>query len=185
VFLTKGMSNSQYYPEFLLPGLGLLDYDLLGQLYDPQTMTHAFGPSQLGQPTSLDDGDPARVWRAEGHSGHPCGNNGCGLQWAFANEAGIFIEAAGAHYDPAHLEQGVLNLPAQGGWHGNPSVTLFKFGRGDYTALSDEREVYWNPTATTPVDGSKGAYINVGGGQRYTVGQWPKNGLGAIPISPN
>src|SRR5205085_10054604 len=45
VFLTTGMSKNSYFPEFLLPGLGLLDYDLLGQLYDPQQMQHAFGPS--------------------------------------------------------------------------------------------------------------------------------------------
>jgi hypothetical protein len=47
VFLTQGLSSQRYFPEHVLPGLGLLDYDLLGQLYDPQQWQHAFGPSQL------------------------------------------------------------------------------------------------------------------------------------------
>ncbi len=185
VFLTTGMTKNSYYPEFLLPGLGLLDYDLLGQLYDPSQMQHAFGPSHLGQPTSLDQSDPALVWRAEGHSGHPCGNNGCGLNWAFLNAAGIAIEAAGPTFNALNLEKGMLNLPAQGGWEPkkNPSQTLYKYGPNDYTGLTDVREVYWSSTATTPTDGSKGAYLNVNGGRRWTLGNWPADGLGGIPVA--
>ncbi|MEY2399102.1 MAG: hypothetical protein QOJ00_2276 [Actinomycetota bacterium] len=185
IFLTKGMTENSYFPEFLLPGLGLLDYDLLGQLYDQQQMAHAFGPSQLGQPTPLDSSDSALVWRAEGHSGHPCGNNGCGLNWAFLNAAGIAIEAAGPNYNPLNLEKGMLNLPPQGGFEPrrNPSETLYKYGPNDYTGLSDVREVYWSSTAVTPTDGSNGAYLNVDGGRRYVLGNWPANGLAGIPVS--
>lgn len=188
VFLSQGMANNGYFPEFLLPGLGLLDYDLLGQLYDKRTMAHAFGPSNLAQPLALDDGDPARVWRAEGNSGHACGNNGCGLHWAFANAAGIAIQAAGPIYNPLNLEAGVLSLPPNGGWEatgGNPAVALYKYGPGDYNGVSDAREVYWSESATTPVDGTKGAYVNVNGGRRYELGKWPANGLAGIPVSPN
>jgi hypothetical protein len=187
VFLTTGMTKNSYFPEFLLPGLGLLDYDLLGQLYDPQQMQHAFGPSHLAQPLTLDAGDPALVWRSEGHSGHACGNNGCGLNWAFLNAAGIAIQAAGANYTPLTLERGMLTLPPQGGWEPkhNPSAVLYKYGPNDYTGTSDVREVYWSSTATTPTDGSKGAYLATDGGKRYELGHWPSNGLGAIPVAPN
>jgi hypothetical protein len=187
VFLTKGETKAGYFPEFLLPGLGLLDYDLLGQLYDPQQMAHAFGPSHLGQPSSLDESDPAKVWRAEGNSGHPCGKNGCGLPWAFANAAGIALQAAGPNYNPANLEKGMLTLPPSGGWAAtkNPKSTLYKYGQDDYTGLSDVRQVYWSATATTPTDGSNGAYLDVDGGARYQLGQWPGGGLAGIPVSPN
>ncbi len=187
VFLTTGMTKNGYFPEFLLPGLGLLDYDLLGQLYDPQQMAHAFGPSHLGQPTTLDESDPAKVWRSTGKSGHPCGNNGCGLGWAFANAAGIAIQAAGPDYGPLTLEQGMLSLPPSGGWEPKKDArqTLYRYGKDDYTGLSDVREVYWDASATTPVDGSKGAYQNVENGRRWELGNWPSNGLAAIPVSPN
>jgi hypothetical protein len=184
-FLTKGMTGNSYFPEFLLPGLGLLDYDLLGQLYDTQQMAHAFGPSHLGQATNLDATDAALVWRAEGKSGHPCGNNGCGLNWAYMNAIGIAIEVAGPNYNPLNLERGMLNRPATGGWEPrhNPTETLYKYGPNDYTGLSDVREVYWSTTATTPVDGSRGAYLQTDGGRRYELGKWPSNGLGAIPVA--
>ena len=187
VFLTKGMTENSYFPEFLLPGLGLLDYDLLGQLYDPQQMQHAFGPSHLAQPGPLDSSDAALVWRSEGNSGHPCGNNGCGLNWAFLNAAGIAIQAAGPNYNPLTLERGMLNLPPQGGWEPkhDPRVTLYKYGPSDYTGTSDVREVYWSATAKTPTDGSTGAYLATDGGKRYELGHWPSNGLAAIPVAAN
>jgi hypothetical protein len=41
------------------------------------------------------------------------------------------------------------------------------------------------PRATTPTDGSKGAYLDVDGGARYELGQWPGGGLAGIPVAPN
>jgi hypothetical protein len=148
-------------------------------------MQHAFGPSHLAQPVSLDEGDPALVWRAEGNSGHPCGNNGCGLNWAFINAAGIAIQAAGPVYNPLNLEKGILSLPPSNPWEPkhNPRATLYKYGPGDYNGTSNVREVYWSATTTTPTDGSKGAYLATSGGQRWELGSWPSNGLAAIPVA--
>ena len=187
VFLTKGMTDNQFYPEFLLPGLGLLDYDLLGQLYHPAQMQHAFGPSHLsnGNQVPLDDTDAALVWRHMGNSGHPCGNNGCGLNWAFINMAGIAIQAAGPTYNPLNLERGILNLPPSNPWlpKRNPNSSLYKFGPGDYNGTSDVREIYWSATTTARQDNSRGAYIPVNGGARYELGAWPSNGLAGIPVA--
>ena len=61
---------------------------------------------------------------------------------------------------------------------------LGKYGQNDYTGVSDVREVYWDANATSPVDGSSGAYVNVNGGHRYTLGQWT-GPLGGIPVAPN
>lgn len=189
VFQTAGFTGNEYFPEYLLPGLGLLDYDLLGQLYDPQQMQHAFGPSHLSgaQQQPLDNTDPALVWRHMGNSGHPCGNNGCGLNWAFINMAGIAIQAAGPNYNPLNLERGILNLPPTNPWEPkrNPNASLYKFGPSDYNGVSDVREVYWSSTATAQADGSKGAYVPVDGGKRHVLGTWPSNGLAGIPVSPS
>jgi hypothetical protein len=183
VFLTQGLSSQRYFPEHVLPGLGLLDYDLLGQLYDPQQWQHAFGPSQLPIPGSLDDSDPGRVWRAQGNSGHPCGNNGCGIPWAYMSFLGSALQQTGPQLDPLTFEQGVLgNLPPTGG---SGRSQLMQFGAGDYTGVSDEKEVYWDPTVTTPTDGSKGAYVPVNGDRRYQLGQWGESGdLSGIPVRP-
>jgi hypothetical protein len=181
VFLTQGLSSQRYFPEHVLPGLGLLDYDLLGQLYDPQQWQHAFGPSQLANPTTLDNSDPGRVWQAMGQAGHPCGNNGCGLPWAYLGFTAEALQQTGPNLNPLTFEQGVLaNTPPSGG---SGLLYLMNFGPGDYTGVGDEREVYWDPTATTPIDGSKGAYVPVGGDQRYQLGQFGTT-LDGIPVRP-
>ncbi len=179
VFLTSGMTGNGYFPEHVLPGLGLLDYDLLGRLYDKQQMLHAFGPSHLPVLTSLDDTDQARVWRATGRQGHPCGDNGCGLPWAWLNLTGIAFQSAGPQLNPLTFERGLLqDLPDLSGGVETQTVT---FGPNDYTGNADAKEVYWDPNARSAVDGKAGAYVPLNGGKRYSLGQWAA-GLSGVPV---
>ena len=179
VFLTAGMTGNAYFPEFLLPGLGLLDYDILGRLYDQRQMAHAFGPSNLPVLTNLDDTDQARVWRATGRQGHPCGDNGCGIPWAYMNLVGTAIQMAGPQLTPLTLERGLLqDLPDM---YGGPQTSYIAFGPGDYTGNEDGKEVFWDPNARSAVDGKAGAYVPLNGGKRYRLGQWP-GGLDGIPV---
>ena len=119
------------------------------------------------------------MWRAAGNSGHPCGNNGCGLPWAYIGWTALALQQTGPNLNPLTFEQGVLgNLPPIGG---SGNLALLKFGPGDYTGVSDIKEVYWDPTAVTPTDGSNGAYIPVGGDKRYQLGELGST-LDGIPI---
>lgn len=178
-FLTKGMSGNRYIPEFLIPGLGLIDYDLLGRLYDPEIMSHAFGPSHLGLNIPLDDTDQARAWRDVGREGHPCGNNGCGILWNGVKLVATGIHMSGPNLNPLTFEKGMLEtLPDAGGV---PDLPLERFGPNDYTSLSDAKEVYWSNTAPSSIDGKAGSYIPVANGKRYQLGQWAK-GLDQIPV---
>jgi hypothetical protein len=179
VFLTAGMTGNTYFPEFVLPGLGLLDYDLLGRLYDKQQMQHAFGPSHLPVLTSLDDTDQARVWRATGRKGHPCGDNGCGLPWAFLNVMATGIHMAGPQLSPLTFERGMLqDLPDL---YGGVETSTWNWGPGDYTGTADAKEVYWDANATSRVDGDRGAYVPLNGGKRQKLGGWA-GGLKGIPV---
>lgn len=178
-FLTKGLAANRYIPEFLIPGLGLIDYDKLGRLYDPEIMSHAFGPSHLGLNIPLDDTDQARAWRDVGREGHPCGDNGCGVSWTYFQLLGTAVHMAGPNLNPLTVEQGLLQgLPDSGG---TPESPLASYGPEDYTGLSDAKEVYWSNTAASSLDGQPGAYVPVAGGKRYRLGQWP-GGLDQIPV---
>lgn len=179
-FLTKGMTGNTYFPEFMLPGLGLLDYDLLGRLYDTEQMRHAFGPSHLGLNLALDETDQARVWRTQGNSGHPCGENGCGLNWAYVSLLSSAVHLAGPNLNPLTIEKGLLQDSRDAG--GTPEAPLVRFGAGDYTSLSDAKEVYWSTTARSRVDGDTGAYIPMNSGRRYTLGAWTSQFT--IPVEP-
>ena len=122
-FLTAGMSGNAYFPEFLLTGAQFTDADLVGRLYDKQVMRHAFGISLVPQQVALDVADTARVWQAEGNSGHPCGKNGCGINWSYVNLLGTAIHLAGPNLTPITFEKGLRPChPTVGGRWASPTL---------------------------------------------------------------
>jgi hypothetical protein len=187
VFGTNGATRAGYFPEYLLPGLGLLDYDKLGRLYDPQQMAHAFGPSHLRDEVPFHDSDASIVWRDVGNSGEPC--KSCNLIWAYYAAAAAFLQGTGPILNPLNMEKAVLSSKPAGGWDASnhdPHVIMTKFGPNDYTAIEDVREVYWDSTAVSKIDGQSGAYVSLNGGRRWqwaTSGMW-QPGLSGIPVRP-
>jgi hypothetical protein len=173
VFLTKGMTQNNYYPEHMVSGMGLIDYDVLGRLYDPAQWTHAFGMSQLVEPVPFEQTDAAKIWRAVGNEGNPC--SACNLLSGYLTLIGSMIHMAGPQLDPGTVEQAlVANQYSRGGWAetgGDPSVYRIRFGPGDYNAISDFREVFWDPAKPSTIDGKAGAYVSINGGQRYSGGE--------------
>jgi hypothetical protein len=184
VFLTKGMTANNYFPEHELPGGLLLDYDVLGRLYDTAQWEHSFGPSQLVNPVPFDQSDATRLWRAAGNSGQPCGS--CNLITGYMVQLGTMIQQAGPNLNPLTVERGLVGVNyRRGGWaetKGNPSQYLIKFGQGDYNAISDYREVYWSNTARSDIDGKNGAYVSMNGGRRYDLGEIGRDFN--IPVKP-
>jgi hypothetical protein len=174
VFLTGGLTSNSYFPENLLPGLGLLDFDKLGRLYDQQQMQHMFGPSHLGNAIPHNESDATRVWRDVGRSGEPC--QSCNLPWSYSSLLGTMIQNAGPNLNPGTVERGMLTAEPRGGWEqtgGRGEIVLTKFGQGDYTGLADYREVHWSGQARSPIDGRAGAYVPMNDGRRYQLGQLP------------
>jgi len=173
VFLTNGLTRNNYFPEHVLSGAYLTDYDVLGRLYDPAQWAHAFGPSQLTNPVPFEQSDASKIWRAAGRSGSPCAS--CNLITGYMTFIGSMIHNAGPNLNPLSIEQALVGARYQvGGWEasgGNPFQYLLRFGPEDYTAISDFREVYWSATQRSEIDGKNGAYIPVDGGRRYAGGQ--------------
>jgi hypothetical protein len=173
VFLTQGMTRNNYYPEHFVAGMGLLDYDVLGRLYDPAQWTHAFGMSQLTEPVPFEQSDAARVWKAVGNEGQPC--NSCNLLNGYMTLVGSMIQLAGPNLNPGTIEGAVIgNKYSRGGWAetgGDPSIYLIRFGPEDYNAISDFREVYWDASKSSTIDGKPGAYVSINGGRRYAGGE--------------
>ena len=151
VFLTQGMTQNNYFPENLLPGMGLLDYDVLGRLYDPAQWAHAFGPSQLVNPVPFEQTDAAKHLAGRRQLG-PAVRVAATCITGYMVNVGSMIHMAGPNLNPATIEAAIVGqqLP-RGGWAetgGDPGVYLIKFGPDDYNAISDFREVYWDATAT-------------------------------------
>jgi hypothetical protein len=176
-FQTNGFAQQGYFPEYLMPGLGLLDYDLLGRLYNPEVMRHAFGPSHLQTQVAFPEQDQSRMWRATGRPGTPCGS--CGLPWAYMSMVASILHHTGPDLNPLTVERTLLSLaPTRGD---RPGTVGLMFGEGNYTAIEDVKEVYWCGTCRSTIDGRNGAYVPVNDGRRYRLGEWPA-GIDQIPV---
>lgn len=185
VYGSNAYTRNNYFPEHLIAGIGLIDFDKLGRLYDSQQWTHAFGPSHLQVQPRHEDSDATRMWRATGRSGTPC--ESCNLPWAYVALAASMIQGAGPNLNPVNIERGVQNSPGIGGWErsgGNPHVVKVTFAPGDYTGIDDLKEVYWSETETSTIDGRAPSYVNVDGGRRYEEGQIPGGFGDRIPVKP-
>jgi hypothetical protein len=88
------------------------------------------------------------------------------------------IQAAGPSLTPPNLGAGTHRLPVEGGpsgaagtWHFGPT----------HTATIDSREIYWDGSKQSPANNKKGAYLQIYGGQRFQLGQFP---TGQPPFYP-
>ncbi|HET7310010.1 MAG TPA: hypothetical protein VFJ17_01655 [Mycobacteriales bacterium] len=170
---TKAQSAQNYHPEEVLAGSGLVDYDALAQAYDQSEWAHAFGPSDLGKAVDIMQVDAGRIWKAMGRSGKP--NGSANLLTTYELSLSMGITAAGPKLTPLAYEYGLLTAPgydAWSKWH-DPRLVYLDWARGDYTGISDIREVYWDPNAPSPTNGSNGAYVPLNGGQRYQLSDIP------------
>ena len=170
---TKAAAAQNWSPENVIAGGGLLDYDALAQTYDSGQWAHAFGPSDIGLQTGVDQADAGKIWRAEGKSGSPNANSNLLTTYFLSLAGGIM--AAGPKLTPLTYEYGMLTQPGYdewSKWH-NPLLTYVKYGRGDYTAVSDIREVYYDPNKQSPTNHRPGAYVPLNGGRRYQINDIP------------
>lgn len=173
-FFTGGATAQSYFPEWLVPGMGFLDDDRFARAYDGAQWEHAFGPGQLGAARPFAESPAAVVWRDVGRQGEPCG--ACNQYWPYFSLVGTMLQLAGPRLDAVAIERALVGgRYSRGGWAetgGKPQVRKLSFGPDDYTAYDDSREVYWNPQATSRIDGRRGAYVELDGGRRYLPGEW-------------
>lgn len=179
VYATSQMSSQGYFPENVLAGGGLLDFDALGQAYDQRQWEHTFGLSDVGAATPTAQTDGGRVWVAGGGGSASGLSNYAQVLWAYLSLVATGLQQAGPTLTPLTFERGLLSMPGFGGWDQtrNPRLTFTKFGPQDYSALSDVRQVYWDPNATSAVNGKRGAYVPLDRGRRYRAGQLPSSAM--------
>jgi hypothetical protein len=167
VFSTNTLDEQQYHPEWLIPGSGLLDYDVLAQLYNANEMKYAFGPSELANPIPFASSDATKAWQDTGNSGQPDG--AANLAWAYFSFMGSAFQLAGPDPTAASIRQGLSSAPLAGGI---PTETLIDYHAPfPWTAIKDFREVWYCPTDKSPINNQPGAYQAAFSGKRFQIGQ--------------
>ncbi|MEA3075751.1 MAG: hypothetical protein QOF60_659 [Actinomycetota bacterium] len=175
-FLTATMNTQGYHPEQLMTGTGLIDYDVLGRLYDPTVWKYAFGLSHLQVPLPFAQSDATKAWQDAGLGGQPDAT--ANLPWAYFSLLGNMLQNAGPNLNLDSIKQGMFKAPMRGGWtetKGDPHYPGLKFKAGDFTGIDDAREVYWCSNRVSEIDGKPGSYAFVDNGHRYLPGEWPSS----------
>jgi hypothetical protein len=172
-YSTSAMTSQNFYPEHVLVGSGLIDYDALARLYDPAQWKHAFGVSDTVVYKPFGQQEASVTWRAAGNTGNPY--TSAELQWSYWAIVACGVQMAGPVLNPGTFETAMLSGACDSPTYlvaKDPSITYVHFGKGDYTATSDAKEAYWDPNATSRIDGKQGAYVALNGGRRYRIGDW-------------
>jgi hypothetical protein len=177
VFSSKGEEEQNYHPENVGTGSGLLDYDVLAQLYDQDVWRHTFGLSNIGNSLPFADSDAVKAWHDVGNSGEPDKTEN--LNFTYFEFIGLLLMAAGPDLTPQNIASGVLKEPYLGG---NQYYAGWQFTPAHpYSAEVDVREVYYCPTETSPINNQPGRYDALLGGKRIRQGQFTTGLDGVFP----
>jgi hypothetical protein len=167
---TKSFTAAQYYPEHLVPGIGLSDADVFAQTYDPAQWAHAFGPSEISDSRPKPQYQYYAVYKDAGDEANA--TLASLLYYLYMELVGTGIQLAGPKLTPTAFESGLLSSKGWGG--GDPKSVQIRFGPGDYGGYADCREVYFDPNAVSEFDNAPGAYVVLNDHHRFKVGEWPK-----------
>lgn len=165
VFLSGVANRESYFPEFIIAGTALTDADIVGQLWDQNFASHAFGISSLEPfvpPTQTIAYEAFKSVRPDEEPAFSVD-----IIYYQMYMLAIGIQGAGPNLTPQSLSDGMFNYPARQG-----PIGLWKFGPGDRTAANDVREIYWDPDAISPYNGKAGTYLPHQKSQRYEFGQF-------------
>ena len=165
IFMTAKAHEQSWTPEWLVTGTALTDVDIVGQFYDQDEWTHAFGLSALGALEPLRGSFGYQAYKSV-RKDEPALIVDI-LYYSFYILA-LGIQLAGPDLNPETFEKGMFAYPGGYGIAGR-----WKFGPGDYTPMEDAREIWWDPNALSVQNGKAGAYRQ-GIAGRYTAGTWPR-----------
>jgi hypothetical protein len=179
----KAATALDYYPEWVLPGLGILDLESIVRSYDQTQMAHAFGVGTL-LVNVADTSDPSTNY-FEWYWGPNKGTYQAGvLSYLQTFLTGVML--AGPKLTPANFQQGLFALPASGGAASDQTESYMTgYGRqaglpyDEYSSIGLDFALLWyDPSAVgkskiTFADG-KGMFQYLNQAKRYRAGDWPK-----------
>ena len=167
MYLAQQAEQQNYFPEWLVLGVGFIDLDLVGQMIARQSgdqWSRAFGGSPWAAQKPLEESEAYHAYRTV-RDDEP--SVLIDIVYYQLYELVIGIQMAGPTLTPDNFETGMFAYPG-----GNGGAGKWDFAPEHYTGVSDIRELWWDPDATSPFNGEKGSYAD--NGQRYDQGEIPE-----------
>jgi hypothetical protein len=164
--LAGDATRQDWFPEWLVTGVGFLDLDLVGRFIAataPGQWDHAFGLSPAAAPAAPGESEGYRAYKAV-RDDEP--SMFVDVIYYQLLPLALGIQMAGPDLTPDNFETGLLAYPEATG----PAGT-WDWRPGSYTPAVDARELWWDPDAPSGFDGLPGAYVD--GGKRYRLGELP------------
>ena len=183
----KAATSQNYFPEWIITGLGFQDIDLVARALWPADQTaHVLGIGT--SPPYAADGSSANGLQTffQTYWGKTQGTYSPGaVGIGFLLYSGI--QLAGPKLTPQTFRQGVFSMPAGGGaTDGQISNFMTGYGRSagvpydEYQTIGIDYSMKWfDPEAVgvsnlVPGPAGKGKFVFLNGAKRYYAGKWPK-----------
>lgn len=169
--LTPKANEQSYNPEWLTGGLAFVDQDIVSQLIDERQWAHAFGIAYNAESEPQGRSFPYAAYKQMRPNDEPA----FGVEEIYYQlyVLAIGLQMAGPNLTPHTFEAGMFAYPGGSGPRG-----LWGFGEGDYTPTDDFREIWWDPNRISPQNDKPGAWVQLGGGRRYTPDNPPRGPAG-------
>ncbi|HKY16184.1 MAG TPA: hypothetical protein VJM33_14755, partial [Microthrixaceae bacterium] len=176
--LTKVATEQGYFPEWIITGSVLVDTTAFSRSYDQEQWSHAFGPSNLF--ARVDPNTAGSRYLHDWYYGEqpPADQSSAvilpNLQFIYNP-----LQAIGTDVTPENFEKVLFGAPILPSTPVTPQISYGNRGIWpftDYSALDDQTEVWWDPTATGVDELDKegvGMWRYVDNGKRYLPGEWP------------
>jgi hypothetical protein len=180
--------QEQFYPENLMGNSGPWDVDpvarlLIGISTTPAQARNLFGLGWYPQDPTTQQHDFALALRtvAPNYGEFPYIFEST---WQIFHGLVSLIQFTGPKLTPQNVARAAETMPQANGWKipspwpgwkcCNAQAAMIRYGPGDFSAISDAREVYWDANAISKNDGKPGAMVCPDGDkcQRYAVGEW-------------
>ncbi len=157
VYLTSRAAEQGYTPEWVVAGVALTDADIVGQLFQQQEWSHAFGVTFQGPTMPKNQTFGYAAYKSVNPGSEPA--NAVDIIYAQMYEMAIGIQMAGPDLTPQTFENGMRAYPGSQAGAPNAFYGTWQFPDGHFTPQTDWSFIYWDPNKTSAYNDKQGAYV--------------------------
>ncbi|HEY1829952.1 MAG TPA: hypothetical protein VGG38_06900 [Acidimicrobiales bacterium] len=169
VFLTSRAEEQGYTPEWVVAGTAFTDTDIVGQLFQQNEWSHAFGVTFNGPIIAKTSTFGYSAYKQVNPSTEPA--NAVDAIYEQMYEMALGIQMAGPDLTPQNMETGFRNYKMPNPGATNALYGTWAFPTGHFSPQSSYAIIYWDPNKISPYNGEQGAYTIAS--QYYPTNTYP------------